>query len=110
MAALLLPNRVFFRHWLVMKSFFKKSSVPDQQSFASFYDAYAPKLWGLILRADLTASQSETILINTLTKGWQELGPDRLTEKYSLSKLLNLAYREGLPTERLQTILKPNQR
>ena len=93
-----------------MKSFLKKPSVPVQPSFASFYDVYAPKLWGLTLMANLTASQSEAILVGTLTKGWQELGQDKLTEPYLLSKLLRIAHGEGLPMACLHSILQPNQR
>jgi hypothetical protein len=74
--------------------------------FKSFYDTYAPKIWGLILLANLPMSQSEAILINTLTKGWKNFNQNRLTQGQVLIMLINLARIEGLPVECLNPIFK----
>ena len=76
----------------------------NQQAFASFYDAYAPKLWGIILLANLPSSQSETILVNTLLKAWQHPGRKAILEKRAFTWLLGLAYAEGLPANTLRSI------
>lgn len=79
----------------------------DKQAFIQFYDTYAPKLWGLILLANLSSAQSEAILTRTLIKGWEQLGKDSLRDERVLSILISLARREGLPCECLKTIPKP---
>ncbi len=89
-----------------MKLSITKLHTPDQKAFMSFYDLYAPKLWGLILKANLNSSQGEDILINTLIKAWQQYGPYLLGEKYLLTQLLKIAREEGMPIECLQAILK----
>lgn len=78
----------------------------DQQAFCSFYDRYAPKLWGLILSATLPGPESEAILINTLTKAWKQFSPTERMEKYFLTRLIGLACQEGLPIDCVKAILK----
>lgn len=93
-----------------MKSFFKQfRKKKPQVPFETFYNTYAHKLWGLILIANLPASESETILINTLTKAW--LHPDRQVyiDRHPCIWLLQLAYAEGLPANLLRPILKANR-
>ena len=89
-----------------MKLSITKFHTPDQQTFMSFYDIYAPKLWGLILEANLSSSQGEAVLTNTFIKAWQQYGPYLLKEKYLLTQLLKIACEEGLPIECLQAVLK----
>ncbi|GAB4014993.1 hypothetical protein GCM10028808_39080 [Spirosoma migulaei] len=81
---------------------------PDRRAYTSFYDGYAPKLWGILLLANLPNSQSEEILTRTLTKAWSQRDIHTPTEKHFLGWLLGLACREGLPIDCLQDILKPN--
>ncbi|MBC3789137.1 hypothetical protein FHK02_5718 [Spirosoma sp. LMG 31448] len=76
-----------------------ETSTLDHQAFMAFYDLYAPKLWGLILGANLPVPQAEAILLSTLTKAWQQFGPHILKQKYLLTQLLSIACREGLPVE-----------
>ena len=76
-------------------------------AYCSFCDAYAPKLWGLILKAHLPAPQAEAILLNTLTKAWHQLDSQPIQGNQFLSRLLTLAYQEGLPPESLTVILRP---
>lgn len=83
-----------------------ETSTLNYQAFLSFYDTYAHKLWGLILTAKLPVAKSEIILLNTLTKAWQQIDLSLLKEKYLLAQLLKIAYKEGLPIECLQTVLK----
>ena len=83
--------------------------LKNQQTFTAFYDAYAPKVWGIILAANLPLLQSETILINTLTEAWRQLDLSILEDKYVLAILLKIACKEGLPMNVLQTILNPNR-
>ncbi|QHV96317.1 response regulator [Spirosoma endbachense] len=80
----------------------------NQQSFSDFYDTYAPRLWGIILLAKLPTAQSETILINTLKKAWQQVNQQILPVKPTFVSLLSLAYREGLPREFVKASLPPN--
>ncbi|MBO0929632.1 hypothetical protein [Fibrella aquatilis] len=69
-----------------------------EQEFTVFYRAYAASLWGMILHADMAPKQSELILINTLTRAWQQRGQPPLPDQPMLSWLLGLAQEEGLPT------------
>ena len=84
-----------------------KASAPARQqtAFAQFYDAYAPPLWGLILTAKLPAQESETILINTMRKAWQQLDQPTLSEKRLFIELIRLAGQEGLPPTCLRAVL-----
>jgi len=75
------------------------------KTFTAFYDTYAPKLWGIILRANLPTPQAEQILLNTLTKAWQQFDPHTLNDKHLLSRLLRLACEQGLPPDCLKGIL-----
>lgn len=88
-----------------MNYFLTQPRPKNHRAFMSFYDAYAPKLWGLILSANLPASRSETILINTLLKAWQH--PDRQTilEKRAFTWLVGLACAEGMPANTLSPCL-----
>lgn len=86
-----------FSHPLAVLSF-------EQKTFASFYDRYAPKLWGLIVLAKLPARQSEAMLSNTLMKAWQSPNHHSLTEQKMLRRLLALAGEEGLPPADRQAI------
>ncbi|MBO0931682.1 hypothetical protein [Fibrella aquatilis] len=89
-----------------MLSLFKKAPTQAQQrAFAVFYAAHAPRLWGLILAANLPTPQAETILSNTLIKAWQH--PDcqsSPTTSQSCNWLLRLACKEGLPHSALRAI------
>lgn len=83
-----------------MNLFLKSTLLPKNQppcAFTEFYDTYAPRLWGLILLANLPPSQSETILINTLLNAWQQVGQTSPIDDHYLSMILQLAYQEGLP-------------
>lgn len=82
-----------------------ESLATDRQTFTAFYEAYAPKLWGLIVEAQLPKAQAEAILTNTLIKAWQQLDQNRLVDKQGLMQLIGLACREGLPIKYVQTIL-----
>ena len=86
-----------------------KSLTPalDQKAFNTFYDTNAPRLWGLILTANLPAPQAETILLNTLIKAWQQFDHHSLTKKQFIAQLIGLACREGLPPQCLQAVFKP---
>lgn len=75
-------------------------------AFNVFYDTYAPKLWALILLANLLIEQSETMLCNTLTKGWKRFNQEELTERQALRMLISLAYNEDLPPTCLNVIFK----
>jgi hypothetical protein len=79
----------------------------ERTAFAQFYDAYAPKLWGLILAAKLPAQESETILINTISKAWQQVEDPPLSEKQLIVQLIRLACQEGLPLACLRAVFKP---
>lgn len=79
-------------------------SNPDQQIFTEFYDTYAPRLWGIILLANLPTPQSETILTNTFTKAWRQIRQKPPT-KLNVTWLLSLAYSEGLPRKAVREIL-----
>jgi hypothetical protein len=82
-----------------------ESYTSEGQAFESFYDTYAPKLWGLILKADLPALQSESILLNTLTKAWLQRDLEAPTQPHFLTRLIGLACREGLPVKCLPSNL-----
>ncbi|GAB4023429.1 hypothetical protein GCM10028808_73870 [Spirosoma migulaei] len=73
-------------------------SGSNQQAFTRFYDTYAPKVWGLILRAKLPSLQSERILSNTFKKAWPQLSQQTSTNASTFTWLLSLAYSEGLPS------------
>lgn len=83
-----------------------KPDTRDPQAFLTFYDQYAPALWGLILSAGLPASQSETILANTFLKAWQHPYRQTISERKVLTGLLRLAYGEGLPPNALKSVVK----
>ncbi|GAB4022749.1 hypothetical protein GCM10028808_71190 [Spirosoma migulaei] len=83
-----------------------KPTIKDLQGFRLFYDQYAPKLWGLIILANLSASRSEAILMSTMTKAWQYPNPPWPDKKHVLTWLIGLAYTEGLPTTGLLTKVK----
>lgn len=85
------------------------SRLKNQQTFTAFYEAYASKVWGIVLAANLPRLQSETILIHTFTEAWRQLDSPILEDNYVLAKLLKIAREEGLPIEVLQTILNPNR-
>ncbi|MBO0952956.1 hypothetical protein [Fibrella forsythiae] len=85
---------------------FGHRSGSNQQLYYDFYARYAPKLWSIILLADLPSLQAEVVLANTLIKAWQQQDTYPLTSPYMLSHLIGLAYREGLPTERAQVLLR----
>jgi len=77
----------------------------SQSAFELFYQQHAPKLWGIILLANLPVSLSEDILVDTLTAAWQQRQDHALEGTYVLSWLITLAHRAGLPYERVQAIL-----
>lgn len=85
-----------------MKVDLTQLDTKDRQGFILFYDRYAPKVWGLILSADLPESVAKTILVRTFVNAWQH--PHRLVigQNQVLTFLLSLAYAEGLPPDRLQ--------
>ncbi|WP_020602760.1 hypothetical protein [Spirosoma spitsbergense] len=87
-----------------MKTLSSKLSI-TQQDFISFYDTQAPKLWGLILLANLPLSTSEGILTNTFIKAWQDLDNTPFTKNYSFTQLIDLACKEGLPIGCLKALL-----
>ncbi|AUD05870.1 hypothetical protein [Spirosoma pollinicola] len=70
---------------------------PPPQAFREFYATYAPRLWGFVLLAHLPATQSETILINTVRKAWQQLQSPIQSNTPCFSHILRVAYLEGLP-------------
>ncbi|GAB3639472.1 sigma-70 family RNA polymerase sigma factor [Spirosoma arcticum] len=85
------------------------SAKPDRRDlpvFLTFYEQYTPKLWGLILSANLPASQSETILINIFVKAWQHPHRQTIGRNQMLNWLLGLAYEEGLPSDTLRSAFK----
>lgn len=71
----------------------------EEATFTAFYQCYAPKLWGLILQAKLPPEQAEVMLINTLLKAWPLLEG----EPFPLTRLLGLAYQQGLPIDGLRS-------
>ncbi|GAB3219906.1 hypothetical protein [Spirosoma arcticum] len=81
-----------------------KPTINDLQGFTSFYDQYAPKLWGLILSADLGASASKTILVRTFMNAWHHPHRQVIGEHQLLTFLLSLAYTEGLPPGTLKSV------
>ncbi|GAB3220370.1 hypothetical protein [Spirosoma arcticum] len=81
-----------------------KPTINDLQGFTSFYDQYAPKLWGFILSADLPTSASKTILVSTFIKAWQHPHRQLIGENQLLTLLLSLAYAEGLPRGTLTSV------
>ena len=81
-------------------------SSPLIDKFSAFYDQYVPKLWGIILSANLPSQQAETILLNTLIKAWPQIDLSTMTEGQVLVKLLVLACREGLPNNYLRAALR----
>lgn len=87
-----------------MTAYSTKPDGKDMPGFTLFYDQYAPKLWGLISLTSLSPSQSEAILINTLTKAWRQSDP----LKPFLSWLIGLAYQEALPNAVLGAMLRAN--
>ncbi|MBO0952954.1 hypothetical protein [Fibrella forsythiae] len=82
------------------------SSGQDQQAYYAFYQQYAPRLWGVILLANLPVSHSEVILANVLVKAWQEQDSYPLTAPHVLSYLIGLSHKLGLPLERVQAVLR----
>ncbi len=83
----------------------------SERAYEAFYERYASKLWGIILLANLPVSpHSETILINTLSKAWQQQDKDKLSGNGVLAHLVNLAYGEGLPRERIEADLRASLR
>lgn len=77
-------------------------------NFTTFYTAYAPKIWGLLLEAKLPASQAEVILINTFVRGWQDSvtgNTESTMDTPELTRLLGLACEEGLLPASLRAIL-----
>lgn len=85
-----------------MKVDLTKLDAKDRQGFILFYDQYAPKLWGLILSADLPESAAKTILVRTFVNAWQHPHRQVTGVNQLLTFLLSLAYVEGLPPGRLQ--------
>ena len=81
----------------------------DQQAFTSFYDDYAPKLWGIIVLANLPMPESEAILVNTLAKDWKQFDQRTRSEKHFFTRMIDFAHQEGLPIDHLKAILKRNQ-
>ncbi|NID12920.1 hypothetical protein [Fibrivirga algicola] len=82
----------------------------DNQSFNVFYERFAPKLWGIILLANLPVAHSEEILIKTMQNAWAERSQHPATDRYYLSRLISIAHAEGLPYERVQSFLKSRLR
>ncbi|XAZ82104.1 hypothetical protein A6C57_27560 (plasmid) [Fibrella sp. ES10-3-2-2] len=80
-------------------------SAADQPAFEAFCQTFAPKLWGIILLANLPVVTSEDILVNTLVAAWQQRATQPLTGDYVLSGLIRLAHQQGLPYERVQALL-----
>lgn len=80
----------------------------SQRAFETFYNTYAHKLWALILVANMPASESETILIKTLTKAWLHPGRQVYIARHPFIWLLQLAYLEGLPTDTLKPVIRAN--
>ena len=74
-------------------------------NFTTFYAEYAPKVWGLLVEADLPPHQAEAILINTFVRGWQTFVTGAGEGPPGLRQLLGLACEEGLPRTFLQAIL-----
>jgi hypothetical protein len=81
----------------------------DQRAYNSFYDTYAPKLWGIIILSDLPMPESETILVNTLAKAWKQFDQHTRSEKHFFTQLIGLAYKEGLPVDYLKAIPRFNR-
>jgi hypothetical protein len=81
----------------------------DQRAYNSFYDTYAPKLWGIIILSDLPVPESETILVNTLAKAWKQFDQHTRSEKHFFTQLIGLAYKEGLPVDCLKAIPRFNR-
>ncbi len=81
-----------------MKTPFVPLNESEQAVFTAFYQEYAPKLWGLIVEANLPVKKAEAILINTLVKAWPLLDG----EPSPLARLLGLAYQQGLPIDGLR--------
>ena len=82
------------------------TSPSSTDKFSAFYDQYVPKVWGVILGADLPPQQAETILLNTLIKAWSQIDLSTMTERQVFVKLLVIACREGLPNDYLRVALR----
>ncbi len=87
-----------------MKFLFNKSQTHERQAFDAFYAYYAPKLWGVILAANLPTHQSRTILMNTILTAWQHPSRHKLVDKQVLSWLTGLACAEGLPAGAVKSV------
>ncbi len=93
-----------------MKFLFNKSQTHGRQTFDAFYARYAPKLWGIILVADLPAAQAQTILVNTFTNAWQHPDCQHNIANHPFGWLVRLACAEGLPTDTLKSVITPGGR
>ncbi|SFE28948.1 hypothetical protein SAMN05216167_11269 [Spirosoma endophyticum] len=89
-----------------MNAYPPKPTSKDLPSFTLFYDQYAPKLWSLIVLANLSTTRSEDILINTMIIAWQQPDSRWPAKKHVLTWLIGLAYTVGLPTAGLLTRIK----
>ena len=67
------------------------------QEFHIYYDTYAPKLWGILLKAGLSDTESQKILMNTLSTAWPQYNQTTTNQRSFFLQLLRLAHQEGLP-------------
>ncbi len=80
-------------------------TIPELSIYQAFYDNYSPKLWGVLVLADLPLPVTEKIFINTLMRAWQQRSEYPLTQENILSYLIGIALSEGLPVEPVQALL-----
>lgn len=72
--------------------------TPDRlQEFHVFYDTYAPRLWGLLLKAGLSDTESEAILLNTLSHAWPQYNQATIDPRHFFAQLVGIAHQAGLP-------------
>ena len=81
----------------------------NQNDFTTFYHEFAPLLWGLILKCNLSQSESEKILYSTFLKAYNLSNNPTDLRKNTLSILLQIAFQEGLPVGLLRECFEKKQ-
>ncbi len=61
-----------------------------QDSFSDFYDQYAPKIYGLILKAGYSSKASEELLNTIFLDSWREYENTISNKKHPLLALLRI--------------------
>lgn len=75
-----------------------------QETLLYLYDLHGPKLWGLIVKANLPQRQSEAVLLNAFVNAFKQIHEQQITEKEFFTALLRSALAEGLSLTCLQPI------